>query len=118
MLPEPGQGALAVEARADDRQILDLVSVLEDPLSRSCVEAERAFLRALGGGCRVPIAAYASCADGTLRLEGRVIAENGSRQIQGSLNGPMTEPIALGEELARRLITKGAKLLLSICREA
>src|SRR3989338_8119969 len=59
MLPEPGQGALAVEARTDDREAQTMLDALEDPESRACTEAERAFLRALGGGCRVPIAALA-----------------------------------------------------------
>jgi len=69
MLPEPGQGALAVEARTEDRQTLERLSVLDDPPTRASVEAERAFLQALGGGCRVPIAAYAALRGGTLELE-------------------------------------------------
>ena len=113
MLPEPGQGALAVEARADDRETLELIGALEDPLARACVEAERAFLRALGGGCRVPIAAYASCRDGQLELEGAVIAPDGHDQLRGTLTGPMTEPAALGEHLAKQLSAKGAQALLS-----
>jgi len=112
MLPEPGQGALAVEARADDQETLELLSVLEDPVSRACVEAERAFLRALGGGCRVPMAAYASCASGTLDLEGVVLDAEGHEQIRGALSGPMTEPVALGNRLARQLESKGARDLL------
>ena len=114
MLPEPGQGALAVEVRADDRSALDLVSGLEDPLSRSCVEAERSFLRALGGGCRVPIAAYASEKDSVLELEGAVMAPDGSSQLRGRVLGPMTEPVALGERLAEQLVSRGAKQLLQL----
>lgn len=112
MLPEPGQGALAVEIRADDREVWELVQVLDDPVSRSCVEAERAFLAALGGGCRVPIAAYASSTSGTIELEGAVVAADGSAQIRGTLRGPMTEPITLGRRLAQQLITQGAIELL------
>ena len=112
MLPEPGQGALAIEARADDRQIRALLSELDDPVSRSCVEAERAFLEALGGGCRVPIAAYASLRNGTLALEGAVIAQDGRQQLRGTLEGPMTEPITLGHRLAEQLATQGARQLL------
>ena len=112
MLPEPGQGALAVEARADDRDTLEMAGALEDPTSRACVEAERAFLKALGGGCRVPIAAYASEQRGTLALEGAVIAADGRRQLRDTLTGPMSEPIALGERLAQDLALKGAKDLL------
>ena len=112
MLPEPGQGALAIETRADDSKIRDMVGVLEDPVSRACVEAERSFLRALGGGCRVPIAAYASCSDGILALEGAVIAADGHDQRGGKLTGPVSEPIAIGERLAAQLTVQGAKALL------
>ena len=112
MLPEPGQGALAVETRADDREVLDIVSGLDDAESRACVEAERSFLRALGGGCRVPIAAYASYQNGMLQLEGTVVAPDGSAQIRGRLSGEVTEPEALGEALARQLESQGARELL------
>ena len=112
MLPEPGQGALAIEARTDDEAMREMLSVLDDPVSRACVDAERAFLRALGGGCRVPIAAYASHRDGSLELEGAVIAADGHAQIRGHMSGPITEPAALGERLAEQLIAQGAKELL------
>ena len=114
MLPEPGQGALAIEARADDEQLLELLRGLDDPVSRACVEAERAFLRALGGGCRVPIAAYAEHRDGSLELEGAVIAPDGSSQLRGRVLGPMTEPVALGGRLAEQLVSRGAKQLLQV----
>lgn len=112
MLPEPGQGALAVEARADDRETIELASALDDAASRACVEAERSFLGALGGGCRVPIAAYAGGGNGRLELEGAVIAEDGRREIRGKLDGSITEPVALGDALAGQLILRGAKELL------
>ena len=112
MLPDPGQGALAVETRADDRETLEAAGSLEDPVSRACVEAERAFLQALGGGCRLPIAAYASVKGGTLELEGAVIAPNGRDERRGRLSGPMTEPVALGERLAAQLASQGAAALL------
>jgi len=112
MLPEPGQGALAIEARADDPEGLELLSGLDDPPSRACVEAERSFLRALGGGCRVPIAAYAAYTNGQLELEGAVIAPDGSSQVRGKLTGSMAEPITLGEHLAAQLTQRGAKDLL------
>jgi hydroxymethylbilane synthase len=112
MLPEPGQGALAVEARIEDRQTLERLRVLDDPTTRAAVEAERAFLQALGGGCRVPIAAYAALDGGTLKLEGAVIAPDGSRTLRGHAEGPMTEPLALGSRLAQQLISQGALDLL------
>ncbi len=112
MLPEPGQGALAVECRAD-QDMLEILSVLEDPIGRACVDAERAFLHALGGGCRVPIAAFASCKDGVLDLEGAVIAPDGHEALRGKVSGEMTKPIALGEGLAERLSQQGARELLA-----
>jgi len=113
MLPEPGQGALAVETRAEDAEVREMVRSLDHAMSRSCVEAERAFLRALGGGCRVPIAAYASHHQETLELEGAVIAADGHAQVRGGLTGPMNEPTLLGERLAQQLVAQGAKELLT-----
>ena len=117
MLPEPGQGALAVEARADDGDVLELLAGLEDAETRVCVEAERAFLQALGGGCRVPIAAYASCRQGTLALEGAVIAADGGRRLRGALDGLMIEPVALGRRLAQQMVEQGAHELLHQMKE-
>ena len=113
MLPEPGQGALAVEIRDDDANAREAAATLDDSVSRACVEAERAFLHALGGGCRVPIAAYALARQGELELDGAVIAADGSARLRDRLSGPIAEPIALGERLANRLIARGAKNLLS-----
>ena len=113
MLPEPGQGALAIEVRADDRETGAHVDWLDDPMSRACIDAERAFLDALGGGCRVPIAALAAARDGQLMLEGAVIAADGRRALRDTATGPITEPVALGRRLAERLASQGAKDLLS-----
>ncbi|MBI3321990.1 MAG: hydroxymethylbilane synthase [Candidatus Omnitrophica bacterium] len=115
MLPEPGQGALAVETRRDDAEVVGLVSALEDAGSRACVEAERAFLQALGGGCRVPIAAYASRDREELALQGVVAAPDGSADVRGTLRGPFTEPMSLGRRLAEQCRARGAEALLSMC---
>ena len=112
MLPEPGQGALAIEARADDADVNDLLRALDDAPTRASVEAERAFLRALGGGCHVPIAAYAAHVGEMLELEGAVVASDGHAQVRGQLSGPVSEPHALGDRLANQLISQGAKELL------
>lgn len=113
MLPEPGQGALGIEAREGDQEMLEMLRFLDDPMARRCVDAERAFLGALGGGCRVPIAAYAQASDEALALEGAVIAPDGSRQLRDRASGPMAEPAILGESLANRLIAQGANRLLA-----
>lgn len=116
MLPEPGQGALGIEAREDDGDILTMLRTLDDATSRGCVEAERAFLRALGGGCRVPIAAYAEAKDGALILDGAVIAPDGSRRLRDRLSGSAASAEALGETLAEQLLSQGAEELLRLTR--
>jgi len=113
MLPEPGQGALGIEARSDDRQILDVLGYLDDAESRACIEAERAFLGALGGGCRVPIAAYAHSSTDGLELTGAVTALDGSKQLRRTAMDAQRSATALGERLAQRLLDAGAGSLLS-----
>lgn len=112
MLPEPGQGALGIEARADDGEVLEMLRGLDDEASRRSVEAERAFLGALGGGCHVPIAAYAQVSGGTMTLDGAVCAPDGSRRLRDRLAGPADAPERLGSELAQRLSARGAKEIL------
>ncbi|HSW41512.1 MAG TPA: hydroxymethylbilane synthase, partial [Patescibacteria group bacterium] len=74
--PAPGQGSLAVEVRADDPVARPLTARLDDPATRAAVEAERAFLRASGGGCRAPLGALATVAGGTLTIRGAVAADD------------------------------------------
>ena len=112
MLPEPGQGALALQTRADDKATRALVEPLEDATTRTCVTAERAFLRGLGGGCHLPIAALARIEGGQLILDGAVVAPNGSKMIHEQAIGSASKPDALGESLAKQAITKGARNLL------
>ena len=112
MLPEPGQGALAIETRKKDTAVNGLVALLNDAATRACVSAERAFLQALGGGCRVPIAAHARLQAQLLHLEGAVIAKDGHRQVRGGIEGPPTEAAELGAQLAKELIAQGALELL------
>ncbi|MBI4597388.1 MAG: hydroxymethylbilane synthase [Candidatus Omnitrophica bacterium] len=112
MLPEPGQGALAIEARTDDIELLTLLSTLEDSTTRACVEAERALLGALGGGCHVPIAAYAKLEGKELRLEAAVVSPDGREQARGVMSGSVAQPAALGKALAKELERQGAHRLL------
>jgi hydroxymethylbilane synthase len=91
-----------------------MLRTLDDAVSRACVSAERAFLRALGGGCRVPIAAYAQAKDGALTLDGAVVAPDGSKRLRDKMSGPASSPESLGEELASRLLAQGAKEILSL----
>lgn len=112
MVPEPGQGALAVEARRDDAALLTRLRALDDAPTRACIDAERAFLAALGGGCRVPIAAHAAREQDQLALQGLVITLDGRRQVHGTIRGSMRDAPAVGNTLADRLIARGARELL------
>lgn len=109
MLPAPGQGALAVQCRGDDAHTLRLLQALEDPATRQATQAERAFLSGLGGGCSVPVAAYAWQGDQGLQLRGRVLASDGSRIIQ--VEGSGADPTELGERLAHSALEQGAAAL-------
>lgn len=112
ILPAPGQGALAVQCRADDPTTLSLLAALEDESARKAVTAERAFLSGLGGGCSVPVAAYARVGDGTIALTGLVISEDGKKAIK--VNRAGTDAQLLGNELARRAIAQGASEILAV----
>jgi hydroxymethylbilane synthase len=112
MLPAPGQGALAVQCRSTDRTTLDLVAALDDEATRNAVTAERAFLSGLGGGCAVPVAAYAECQVSGIRLTGLVISEDGKKAIK--VTGESPDALALGNKLAQKAISQGADEILAL----
>ena len=112
MLPAVGQGALAIETRADDVRTVEIVSGLDHEPTRNACIAERAFLRGLGGGCQLPIAGYASVSDGQISLEGLVGDREGKEIVRGKLTGAVTEAERLGAELATQLLSQGAARLL------
>jgi hydroxymethylbilane synthase len=102
MPPAAGQGALAVTARADDAATLALLAPFEDIAARREVTAERAFLAALDGSCRTPIAARAQARDGTLTLLGEVLTPDGARRWRRTGEAPnhdMTGAATLGAAL-------------------
>ncbi len=113
MMPAVGQGALAIEVRADDHKTLKLLQSLDDQTTRSCCTAERALLRELGGGCQLPIAAHATLTRGRLRLDGMVASPDGKRLVRDHTSGPSEEAEALGNQLAKKLIENGARELLA-----
>ena len=115
MLPDPGQGALAVETRAGDD--FPWLALIHHAPTFAAVTTERAFLRALGGGCRTPIAAYAEWRDGALYLRGLVAAADGSRVIRGALTGDSKRAEELGAQLANTLLQQGAADLLNRSNE-
>jgi len=110
MLPAPGQGALAVQCRAEDTETLELLAAIHDPLTAAAVGAERAFLSGLGGGCSLPIAAFAEKNNGQIILTGAVISADGKQAIR--LSAVDKEPYKLGERLAELVLERGAAELL------
>ncbi len=111
MCPAVGQGALAVETRADEGLAYRACAVLDHAATRAAVTAERA-LGALGGGCQVPIGAHASIADGRLRLYGLVASPDGSAVIRRETSGPLADAQRLGAELGRELLAAGGGKIL------
>ncbi len=110
MLPAPGQGALAVQCRADDHETLNLLAAIHDPLAAAAVNAERAFLAGLGGGCSLPVGAFAQKNNGQIILTGAVISADGRQAIR--LSAVDKDPYELGERLADLVLERGAADLL------
>jgi hydroxymethylbilane synthase len=112
MLPAVGQGAIAIETRSDNELAVQSASRLDHRETRIACLAERAFLRGLGGGCQLPIAAHAVLDGDILQLDGLVARPDGSEILRGSSSGPAEHPEALGSQLASQLIERGARALL------
>ena len=112
-LPSAGQGALAVEIRALNQELSVLLSVVNDEPTWQSIQAERAFLSALGGGCRTPIAALGTVAANSLHLEGMVASADGSRTLRAAGDGSPADPEKIGRLLAERLLSLGAQELIA-----
>ncbi len=115
MLPAPGQGALAVQCRANDQTTLSLLAALNDDSTQKAVTAERAFLQGLGGGCAVPVAAFGEVTSDQLpviRLTGLVISPDGKQIVKVTREG--TDALKLGAELAQQAIAQGAGEILKL----
>ena len=111
-LPAVGQGALGLECRADDQEVLALIQPLLHIETDVCVRAERAFNAYLEGGCQVPIAGYATLQDGKIHIEGRVGSVDGQTLLRAELTDEAHNAQQLGENLARNLLEQGAGDLL------
>jgi len=114
MLPAVGQGALGLEIRVQDTQLSELCAKMNDEQTAAEVAAERAYLRALGGGCRLPIAAYGLLEGKRLTLEGILAAPNGSTVIRDKVWGEIGQAEELGKKLADLILEKGGKRLLDL----
>jgi hydroxymethylbilane synthase len=120
VLPAPAQGALAVECRASDSELVAQLGALDHAESRAAVVAERALLAALEAGCTAPVGGLAVIADGDdgpeLFLRGSVTAADGSDAVRLSATGPVTEAAAIGRRLAADLLADGADELFGSTR--
>lgn len=114
MCPAVGQGALAIEIRADALPVAEAVAFLDHESTHRAVSAERAMLRALGGGCQVPIAAHAVAEDGRLKLLGVVASPDGSQLIRAGAAGSASDPESLGARVADDLLRQGARRILEL----
>lgn len=110
MLPAPGQGALAVQCREGDKQVLQALAVLEDPDTRRAISAERTFLNALGGGCSLPVGALAHACEDKIHMQAVVASPDGRKLIR--LAGVDVDPAALGNLLAQQALSQGAQAVL------
>ncbi|GBC86356.1 Porphobilinogen deaminase [bacterium HR12] len=114
MLPAPGQGILGVQARADDEATLAALAPLEHPPSRLALLAERAIMRRLGGGCALPLGAYAEAVDGRVRLTAAVFTPDGAREARASAEAADPEEVAAAVEADLR--AAGAEEILRTVR--
>jgi hydroxymethylbilane synthase len=110
--PAVGQGTLGIEIRSQDIEIYDLVSKINDTLTWAAISAERAFLQALGGGCRTPIAALGTISGNILNLKGMVAGVEGNQILRSSEVGNVREPEPLGKLLAQKMIDSGASSII------
>ena len=115
-LPAVSQGVIAVETRSDDPEIIALVQLIHDKESEICVNAERALLRALEGGCQIPIAGHAHIEGDTVVLDGLVGSIDGKTIIRDQMRGPIELAEEVGKQLAKVLSDKGGKEILEQIR--
>ena len=108
-----GQGALGIECRANDAEVLEILKMLEDIPSRDRCLAERAFLRELEGGCQVPIGVNTQLENDILTLTGLVASLDGQQLLKESISGPAPQAEQLGEDLAKKLRKEGAGEILA-----
>jgi len=114
MLPAVGQGALGLQIRKADQDLALLIANLNHAPTAAAITAERSYLRALGGGCRLPIAALGKVEDGELTLEGLVAAPRGASVIRDKVRGALGAAEELGRILADMIMEKGGKKLLKL----
>lgn len=112
MLPAVGQGVLGIETRRGDSSVGEAIAFLHDPVTWCEVGAERAFLQRLGGGCQLPIAAYAKKTGEEIAIGGLVGSVDGRVMIRHDMKGPAADFDALGRELADHILGRGGRAIL------
>ena len=117
-VPAPGQGIIAVEIRSEDRRVAGAVAALDDPPTRAALEAERAVVTMLGGGCQMPIGVHAQIVDSEMSLVAVVLSLDGTRAIRAESRGSMTEPHMVGGAAADELLSLGADQILAEVQRA
>ncbi|MGH9372666.1 MAG: hydroxymethylbilane synthase [Vicinamibacterales bacterium] len=117
-IPAPGQGIVAIEIRSDDTKARDSVRAVHDATAATALEAERAVVEALGGGCQLPLGAFAVIREATLELQAIVCLPDGSRAVRARAAGPATAATTLGTRVADELASEGAVAILNAARNA
>ena len=115
-VPPPGQGILAVEARADDDHMLELLAAIEDTNTRYEATAERAFLEKIGGGCSLPVGACARCMEDTMLLTIYMGSEDGEKSFTAKIEGLRRDPLQLASDAYLALVERGGAELLKAAR--
>jgi hydroxymethylbilane synthase len=117
-IPAPGQGIIAVEIRAGDQRTADAVATVDDRFARVALEAERAVVTKLGGGCQMPIGAHAEVTGDSIALVAVVLSLDGARAIRAESRGSMTEARSVGTAAADDLLAQGAEQILADVQQA
>lgn len=112
-VPPPGQGALGIEVRADDREMLEMLSAVDHQESRIAVTAERGFLEVLGGGCQLPMGAYARESGESLLMNVFLGSDTGAEVFTACVEGTAKDPMALARDAHRQIASQGAAELLA-----
>src|SRR5262249_25303053 len=108
VIPAPGQGALAVECRADSRELAELIATVDDPASRAAVTAERTVLAELAAGCSAPLGAFAA-GTGILQLTAAVVAVDGRQAVRVSMTGPAAQAARLRRDAGAGMLAPGGR---------
>ena len=115
-IPAPGQGTVAIEARADDTEVLETLRQIGDPASMTALVAERAVVSRLGGGCQMPIGAFARVAGDTMTMNCIVVSPGGERAARAEVSGRSDRAADIGIEAAEQLLAAGAGEILDALR--